>query len=92
MQTDCEQLILNLEQSLKNNNSIYLLYSSYEKNNLIKYTINDKTYICDKNPSDINLKNYDKLNIRYKYTSTSGINDIHGIIMYNIWNNKNNNV
>jgi len=45
--------------------------------------------MCDKNPSDINFKNYNKFEIGYKYTSTTGMNDISGIIVYRK-NNENN--
>ena len=85
MQTNCEQLITNLEKCLKNNQNyknIYLSYS-YDKNNLIKYYLYDKTYICNKNPSEINLTNCDKLDIGYKYSTNKGVNDISGFIIYN---------
>ena len=84
MQSECDQLITNLEQCLKNNENyknVYLSYS-YRKENLFKYSFYGKTYMCNKNPSDINFKNYNKFEIGHKYTSTTGINDIFGIIMY----------
>jgi hypothetical protein len=83
MQSECDKLIKNLEKCLKNNvnETIYLSYS-HGKENSLKYSFYDKTYICDKNPSDINLKNYNKFEIGYKYTSSTGINDKSGIIIY----------
>lgn len=87
MQSTCDELISNLEQCLKNNNNyktVYLLYSNEkEKENLFKYSFYGKTYMCNKNPSDINFENYNKFEIGHKYTSTSGIKDTSGIIMYN---------
>jgi hypothetical protein len=84
MQSECEQLISNLEQCSKNNENYKTLYLSYsqEKDNLLKYSFYGKTYRCNKNPSDINLKKYNKFEISHKYTSTTGINDTGGIIMY----------
>jgi hypothetical protein len=86
MKSECAKLISNLEESLKNNenyNRFYLSYS-YEQNkhNLIRYSFYNKTYMCDKKPSDINLQNCNKVNIGYKYTSSTGENSTSGIIIY----------
>jgi hypothetical protein len=81
MYSECDQLITNLEQSLKNNKNIYLSYSC-KKENSFNYSFYGKTYMCNKNPSDMNLKNYNKFETGYKYTSTTGMNDISGIIVY----------
>jgi hypothetical protein len=88
MQSECEQLISNLKQCLKNNKNVYLSYS-YRKENSFNYSFYGKTYMCNNNPSDINVKNYNKFEMGYKYNSTTGINDISGIIMY-IKNDENN--
>jgi hypothetical protein len=93
MQSECAQLVSNLEELLKSNknyNRFYLSYS-YEqnKNNLIRYSFYNKTYMCDKNPSDINLQDCNKVDIGYKYTSSIGENDTSGIIIYEKNNKKN---
>ena len=84
MQSECERLITNLEKCFQNNENyknVYFLYSR-SKENSFKYSFYGKTYMCDKNPSDINFKNYNKFEIGHKYTSTSGVTDTSGIIMY----------
>jgi hypothetical protein len=96
MQSECAQLISNLEESLKNTgnyNRFYLSYSYEEnknKNNLIRYSFYNKKYMCDKNPSDINLQDCNKVDICYKYTSTTGDSGSSGIIIYEKNNNSSN--
>ena len=51
MKSECEQLISNLEQCLKNNKNIYSSYS-YRKENSFNYSFYGKTYTCNKNPYD----------------------------------------
>lgn len=62
MQSNCNELISILEQHLKNHNYAYLPYKN-DETNIIKYSFNGKIYLCNKNPSEINLENYNKLHI-----------------------------
>lgn len=84
MQSECDKLMNNLEQCVKNNETYKTIYLSYlyEKDNSLKYSFYGKTYMCNKNPSDINLKNYNKFEIGHTCSLTTGINYKAGVIMY----------
>ena len=89
MSQNCEKLISDLEKISQSNNDIYMSYSSIDNKGLIKCTILNNQYICNK-LNDIKIKEYNKFDVGYKYISNDGNTNISGLIIFSK-NNKNDN-